>query len=261
MRALDIGATGMLAQQRNVDVISNNIANMNTTAFKKQKANFQDLIYQDLRRVGTNSSDAGTIVPTGIQLGSGVKLASVYRVLEQGDVNETGKETDILINGRGYFQIELPDGRTGYTRDGSFEISSDSVLVTHDGYPLQPSIQIPAGKESITINQNGEVLVKVAGQVTPVNAGTINTANFANENGLESIGQNLFVETESSGAPQVGTPGSDGFGGLLARRLETSNVNVVSEITDLIRAQRAYEMNSKIIETADQMSTTTSRLR
>jgi len=262
MRALHIGATGMLAQQTNVEVISNNIANMNTTAYSRRRAEFHDLLYQDQRRVGANSSDSGTIVPSGIQLGLGVKTASVYRISEHGSVLKTDNTLDLAIQGNGYFRIELPNNRgIGYTRDGAFQVSPDGVLVTSDGYTVQPGITIPENAIGITINSSGEVWVKEDGQTELNNVGQLEIANFMNESGLEAIGDNLFMETVASGQPTVDNPGALGFGTILQGHLENSNVNVVSEITELVSAQRAYEMNSKIITTADQMLSSINNLK
>lgn len=258
---LDIGATGMLAQQLNVDVISNNIANMTTSGFKKQRAEFQDLMYQTKVRPGSASSDAGTTVPAGIQLGMGVKAGSVYRINEQGALQQTGNKLDLAINGEGYFQITLPSGETAYTRDGSFQMNQNGEMVTSEGYLLEPGITIPDDAVDVTINNSGEVLVKIQGQTALTNVGQIQTAIFANEAGLDAIGDNLYLETEASGAAVVGIPDDAGFGKLIQATLESSNVNIVQEMTNLIQAQRAYEMNSKIISTGDEMMTTVSQLR
>ncbi len=261
MRSLNIGATGMLAQQTNVEVISNNIANMNTTAYTRRRAEFHDLLYQNLRRAGSASSDSGTIVPTGVQLGLGVKTAAVYRITEVGSVLSTDNSLDLALEGKGYFQIDLPSGETAYTRDGSFQLSADGEVVTHDGYRVQGLSAIPTNAVSITVNSSGEVLYKVDGTSTLQSAGQIQTATFANEAGLNAIGDNYFLETAASGTPTTGTPGSPGFGTVLQGFLETSNVNVVSEITELISAQRAYEMNSKVITTSDEMMSAVSRMK
>jgi len=261
MRSLHIAATGMLAQQTNVEVISNNIANMNTTGFKRRRAEFQDLIYQNLRRVGSTSSDTGTIVPAGVQLGLGVKTAAVYRIHEQGNLQNTENRFDLAIRGPGYFRIELPNGEEAYTRDGTFGLSPTGEVVTADGFRLLPGIVIAQAARDVTINANGEVLVKLDGQVVPQNVGQITLAIFANEAGLEAIGDNLLLQSPASGQPQVGVPGSPGFGNVLQGFIETSNVNVVSEITALITAQRAYEMNSKVITASDEMLSTLARLR
>ena len=261
MRSLSIGSTGMLAQQLNVEVISNNIANMTTTGFKRQRAEFQDLLYQNLRHSGSQSSDTGTVVPAGIQIGVGVRTAAVYRIFEQGNLEMTDNSLDLAINGRGFFQITLPDGSTAYTRAGTFAVSSAGQIVTQDGYTLQPGITIPQNATAISINPTGEVSVKVPGSVTESVVGQINLAIFFNDAGLESQGDNLFLETAASGTPTTGTPGSQGFGGLRQGYLETSNVNPVQEITNLIKAQRAYEMNSRVISTSDEMMAQTSQLR
>lgn len=261
MRSLDIAATGMLAQQRNVEVVSNNLANMNTTAFMRRRTEFHDLIYQDLRRVGATSSDAGTIVPTGVQLGLGVKLAAVYRIHEQGNLTATDNSFDLAIQGKGYFQITLPTGETSYTRDGTFQLDATGQLVTHDGYTVQPGITVPDNAIDVTINGSGEVLAKVQGQTALSNVGQLTVSTFANEAGLESIGGNLYLETPASGAATSSTPGTTGFGSVLQGFLETSNVNAVEEISNLISAQRAYEMNSKVIKTSDEMLGTLAQLR
>jgi flagellar basal-body rod protein FlgG len=261
MRALSIAATGMLAQQLNVEVISNNIANMNTTAYKRQRAEFQDLLYQDERRVGSTSSDAGTIVPSGIQLGLGVRTAAVYRMTGQGNLMSTENTLDLAVQGKGFFQIELPSGEIAYTRAGSFQLSPLGEIVTADGYVVLPGITIPDDAIDATVNTSGEVLVTLTGEVTPQNVGQIELTSFANQVGLQAMGNNLFLETTASGPPITGVPGETGFGTVLQGFLETSNVDVVREITNLIRAQRAYEMNSKVIETADQMLQTASQMR
>ena len=261
MRSLSIGATGMLAQQLNVEVISHNIANMNTTGFKRWRAEFQDLLYQEQRRVGSTSSDTGTIVPSGVQVGLGVKTGAIYRITEQGNLNSTDNTYDLAIQGMGYFKVTLPSGDTAYTRAGSFQLSPTGEIVTLDGYQVQPGITIPADAVSVSINNSGEVLVKTQGQVTPQNVGQITLASFANERGLEAVGDNLHLETPASGTAVDGVPGLAGFGTLLQGFVETSNVNAVHEITNLITAQRAYEMNSKVIETSDEMMTSLTQMR
>lgn len=261
MRSLSIGATGMLAQQLNVEVISHNIANMNTTAYTRRRVEFQDLLYQNLRRTGSNSSDTGNIVPAGVQVGLGVKTAAVYRITEQGNLVLTENTLDVAINGDGYFQVELPSGETAYTRSGAFQLSAQGELVTVDGFIVQPGITIPEDAVDVTINPSGEVQAKIDGQVAPQTVGQLELATFANEAGLLAMGDNLFLETPASGTATAGTPGSEGFGRLQQGFLETSNVNVVEEITNLITAQRAYEMNSKVIETSDQMMGTLTQLR
>ena len=258
---LDIGATGMLAQQLNVDVISNNIANMTTTGYKRQRAEFQDLLYQTKVRPGASSSDQGTTVPAGIQQGLGVKAGSVYRINEQGALQMTGNPFDIAIKGEGYLMITLPSGETGYTRDGSLQLDQDGQLVTSEGYDVQPGITIPPDAVDVTINASGEVLVKLQNQTALTNVGQLQLATFANDAGLEAIGNNLLLETEASGTAVVSNPGEPGYGQIEQGALETSNVNIVQEITSLIQAQRAYEMNSKIIQTGDEMLSTISNLR
>lgn len=261
MRSLDIASTGMLAQQRNVEVISNNLANMNTTAFQRRRTEFHDLIYQDIRRVGSTSSDAGDIVPTGVQLGLGVKLAAVYRIHEQGNLTATDNSFDLAVQGKGFFQVTLPTGETAYTRDGTFQLNETGLLVTHDGYQVNPGITVPQTAIDVTINNSGEVLAKIEGQVALQNLGQIQLATFQNEPGLEAIGDNLLLETPASGAAVTGNPADQGFGSLLQGFLETSNVNAVEEISHLISAQRAYEMNSKVIQTSDEMMGTLTTLR
>ena len=261
MRALDIAATGMQAQQTNVEVISNNIANMTTTGFKRQRAEFQDLIYQNLRRVGSNSSDSGSIVPSGAQIGLGVKTAAIYRINEQGNLQQTSNSLDLAIQGNGYFQVTLPSGATAYTRDGTFGLAPDGTIVTADGYVVQPGIQVPTNATSVTINTSGQVQATISGQTAPQTLGQIQLAAFPNDAGLQAEGGNLFVQTSASGAPVQGNPASPGFGSVMQGFIETSNVNVVSEITNLITAQRAYEMNSKVITTSDQMLATLTNLQ
>jgi flagellar basal-body rod protein FlgG len=261
MRSLSIGATGMLAQQLNVEVISHNIANMNTTAYTRRRVEFQDLLYQNLRRTGSQSADDGSLVPVGVQVGLGVKTAAVYRITTQGNLTQTQNSLDTAINGKGYFQITLPNGETAYTRAGSFQLSDDGTIVTVDGFPADPNITIPQDAIDVSINASGEVLVSLDGQVAPQNVGQFQLATFPNEAGLLAIGDNLYLETPASGAPTTGVPGDTGYGKMQQGFLETSNVNVVEEITNLITAQRAYEMNSKVIETSDQMMSTISNLR
>jgi flagellar basal-body rod protein FlgG len=261
MRSLNIAATGMLAQQRNVEVVSNNLANMNTTAFQRRRSEFHDLIYQDLRRVGTTSSDAGTVVPTGVQVGLGVKLAAVYRIHEQGNLSATDNTFDLAIQGKGYFQITMPDGTTAYTRDGTFQLNASGQIVTHDGYTVQPGITIPTNAIDVTINNSGEVLVKVEGTVALSNVGQLQISTFLNDAGLQAVGDNLYKETPASGTATSSTPGSTGHGTILQGFLETSNVNAVEEVSNLISAQRAYEMNSKVIQTSDEMMGTLTALR
>jgi flagellar basal-body rod protein FlgG len=260
MRALYTASTGMAAQELNVELISNNIANMRTAGFKRQRAEFQDLLYQSLRRVGSTTSDAGTVLPTGVDIGSGVKVVATPRVMSQGTVTPTEKTYDLAIRGEGFFQVDLPDGTTAYTRDGSFELDPNGQLVTADGYTVSPGITIPPNVLSVTISQVGEVQATLQGQTAPQVLGTLQLARFINKSGLEAKGDNLFLETEASGTPLQDNPGAEGFGTLLQAYVEQSNVNAVTEISDLIAAQRAYEMNSKVVSSADQMLQNTSSM-
>ena len=260
MRALHTAATGMRAQELNVQVISNNLANMRTTGYKRQRAEFQDLLYEHVRRVGSQTSDQGNLLPAGIELGSGVKTVGTPRLMTQGSIAQTGKDFDVAVRGEGFFRILMPDGRTAYTRDGSFEIDAQGRMVTAQGNVVQPGITIPANAGGLTINAQGQVSVTTPGSTTSSTVGQIELAMFINKSGLQGIGDNLFVETPASGTPQSGTPGTEGFGDLQQGSLEQANVEAVSEITDLITAQRAYEMNSKVISAADQMLQTTANL-
>lgn len=261
MRALSIAATGMLAQQLNVEVISNNIANMNTTGYKRQRVEFQDLLYQQIEQPGSTSSASGTVVPAGVQVGVGVKAGAVYRVSSQGDLSMTENPFDLAIRGKGFFRIQLPDGTDGYTRAGSMQLGPNGELVTTDGYAVSPGVSIPQDATDVTINATGTVEVKLAGQVASQIVGQIDLVNFFNEAGLKAIGDNLLLETAASGAATVGTPGSNGFGSIEQGFVEISNVNSVAEITTLITAQRAYEMNAKVISTADEMLSVTSNMK
>ena len=261
MRSLDIAGTGMQAQQTNVEVISNNIANMTTTGFKRRRAEFQDLMYQSLRRVGSTSSDSGTIVPAGAQVGLGVKTAAIYRINEQGNLTQTSNTLDMAIQGSGYFQVQLPSGQTAYTRDGTFGMSASGEIVTADGYVVAPGITVPSNATSITVSTSGQVEATIAGQTATQTVGQVQLATFPNEAGLDAQGDNLFLQTEASGNPQTGNPASTGFGSVMQGYVESSNVNVVSEITNLITAQRAYEMNSKVITASDEMLQTLTNLK
>jgi flagellar basal-body rod protein FlgG len=261
MRSLQVAGTGMLAQQTNVEVISNNIANMTTTGYKRRRAEFQDLIYQNLRRVGSQSSDTGSILPSGAQVGLGVKTAAIYRIAEQGNLQQTENRFDLAIRGNGFFQVQLPSGEIAYTRDGTFGLSPEGQVVTAEGFLVQPGITIPAAAVDVTINAAGEVLAKLDGQLAPQNVGQIQTAIFANEGGLEAVGDNLLLATPASGQATLAAPGQPGHGQVMQGFVETSNVNVVQEITRLITAQRAYEMNSKVITASDEMLSTLSRMR
>jgi flagellar basal-body rod protein FlgG len=261
MQALRTAATGMAAQQMNVEVISNNIANMNTVAFKRQRAEFQDLLYQTLQAAGTQSSDQGTIVPTGVQVGAGVKASAVYRIGTQGSLTRTDNQYDVAINGRGYLQVLMPSGENAYTRAGNLSVNDQGQLVTQDGYQIQPAITVPADAVSVSISKSGQVEVTQAGQTNPSVVGVLELATFMNDGGLEAIGDNLLKETAASGAPTTGTPGSVGIGTLVQGYTEASNVDAVAEITALIVAQRAYEMNSKVISTADTMLQTANQVK
>ena len=260
MRALYAAATGMAAQELNVQVISNNIANLRTTGYKRQQAHFQDLLYQNLRRSGSATSDQNTVLPAGLALGSGVKTVSTARVMSQGTLTMTEKDYDVAIRGEGYFRVRMPDGRTAYTRDGSFDLDAQGQMVTRDGYLLDPGITVPNTATAVTIGATGAVQATIPGQTAPQALGQFQMARFVNKVGLESIGDNLFVETAASGAAVTGLPGSEGFGNLQQSYLEEANVNAVTEISSLIAAQRAYEMNSKVVTAADQMLSTTSQM-
>lgn len=253
MRSLDIAATGMQAQQLYVDVTSQNLANINTTAYKLQRPEFQDLLYQNDKRVGTNSADSGTIVPTGIQIGLGVKTGAIYRNTNQGTLQNTTNSLDVAIQGKGFLQVTLPSGELAYTRAGALQLSPNGIIVTADGNQIEPAITVPPTATAISINQSGEVFATIPNQVAPQNLGQFQTTGFINEAGLQAIGGNMYMETVASGAPVTGTPGTDGFGTMLQGYLESSNVDAVTELTNLIKAQRVYEMNSKIISKSDEM--------
>ncbi len=260
MRALYTAATGMLAQEMNVEVISNNIANMRTTGFKRQRVEFQDLLYQNYRRVGTSTSDQGTRLPVGLDIGAGVKVVGTPRIMSQGSVLPTEKELDVTIRGEGFFRIQMPDGRIAFTRAGSFELDAEGRVVTPEGYVVDPGITVPQDAAGITINQTGLVQVMQPGQTAPSDIGQLQLARFVNKSGLQPIGDNLFLETAASGAPQDGTPGTEGFGNLLQGHLEQANVNSVTEISDLIAAQRAYSMNARVVSAADEMLQSTTQM-
>jgi len=261
MKSLNIAATGMLAQQRNVEVISNNIANLNTVGYKRQRAEFQDLLYQTLERPGALSSSTGTTVPNGIQIGAGVKTGSVYRITEQGNVTATGNDFDLAISGRGLFRVLLPDNVEAYSRAGNFAVSADGRMVTDDGYEVLPGITVPDDAVDISISEDGVVEARIAGEQNLRELGQLELATFFNQSGLEAIGGNLLLETSASGEPVIGNPGEPGFGKILQGFIENSNVDPVQEITALIAAQRAYEMNARVIETSDEMLATNANLR
>lgn len=261
MKALSTAATGMLAQQLNVETISNNIANLNTTGYKRRRAEFQDLLYQNIERVGANTSAQGSVNASGIQVGVGVKAAGVYRISSQGSLELTDNPLDLAINGQGYFRIEMPNGEEMYSRAGSFQLDQDGQLVTPDGFAVLPGIAVPAEAIDVTVNREGEVLATLDGQVAPQIVGQIDLATFANEAGLEAVGGNLMRETLASGPPAVAVPGTEGFGLIEQGFLERSNVDAVREITALITAQRGYELNSRVISTSDEMLNAVNNLR
>ena len=260
MRALSIAATGMQAQQTNVEVIANNLANMNTAGYKRQRAEFEDLLYQNVVAPGSQTSDSGTIVPAGIQLGAGVKTAAVYRVNSQGALKQTSNPYDLAINGAGFFRVQLPDGTDAYSRAGSFGLSSTGTIVTDKGYTVQPGIAVPSNALKVSINSQGQVSAQIPGQSAAQVLGQLELDRFPNEAGLRALGGNLLAETAASGAPQAGVAGAAGYGTIEQGYIENANVNPVEEITSLISAQRAYEMNSKVISAADNMMQTTTRL-
>ncbi|TJY62873.1 flagellar basal-body rod protein FlgG [Sinimarinibacterium sp. CAU 1509] len=251
-QALWVAKTGLDAQQTRMTVISNNLANVNTSGFKRARANFEDLLYQTERQPGGQTSQQ-TQAPSGLMLGTGVRTVSTEKLFTQGNLVQTGNPLDLAINGRGFFQIQLPDGTLGYSRDGSFQMDSQGQLVTSSGYTVQPGISIPANAQSITIGSDGTVSVQLAGSSSSQQVGSLTIADFINPGGLQPKGENLYVETASSGAPQTGAPGQSGLGVLNQGSVESSNVNVVEELVNMIETQRAYEMNSKAISTTDQM--------
>lgn len=259
IRSLWTGTTGMHSQQLSIDVIANNLANVSTTGFKKSKADFQDLLYQTLKVPGSQTS-TDTESPTGILVGLGVKPAAVTKVFTQGDLILTENELDVAIEGEGFLQVEMPNGNTGYTRAGALQRDSDGRLTNSDGYPIIPSITIPDGAKDITISETGIISATIDDDSEPTELGTIELATFTNNSGLSAIGKNLFEETASSGTATTGTPGEDGYGTLLQTYLEGSNVNIVEELANMINTQRAYEINSKTIQTSDEMMQTTNNL-
>jgi flagellar basal-body rod protein FlgG len=259
IRSLWTGTTGMHSQQLNIDVIANNLANVSTTGFKKSKADFQDLLYQTMKVPGSQSS-VDTESPTGILIGLGVKPAAVSKVFTQGDLIQTENELDIAIEGEGFLQIEMPNGNTAYTRSGALKRDSNGRLTNSDGYPLTPAVIIPDGARQITISETGIVSAILGDDAAGSQVGDIELASFTNNSGLSAIGKNLFTETAASGTAQTGTPGDDGFGTLLQTYLEGSNVNIVEELANMITTQRAYEINSKTIQTSDEMMQTTNNL-
>ena len=253
MRALNTAATGMMAQELNVQVIANNIANMRTTGYKRQRAEFQDMLYEHVRRIGTQTSTQGNILPVGVDLGSGVRTVGTPRIMTQGTLSQTGGDLDVAIRGEGFFKIQLPDSTFAYTRDGSFQMDAQGRIVTPQGNVVQPGITIPQNSTSLTINSQGQVSVIVAGATNPTVLGQLTLTRFINKAGLLPIGDNMFTETPASGTPQDGLPATDGMGDVQQGNLEQANVEAVTEISDLIASQRAYEMNSKVISATDQM--------
>ncbi|SNR49819.1 flagellar basal-body rod protein FlgG [Puniceibacterium sediminis] len=261
MRALKIAATGMSAQQMRVEVIANNLSNMSTTGYNTRRAEFSDLHYQQMMRAGTVNANDGTVLPTGVQLGMGVRPAAVSMQLEQGALSVTGGDLDVAIEGLGYLEVTLPSGQAAYTRDGGLKRNAEGLIVTSDGYAVAPEITIPDDARSISINGSGEVYAYFADTAGAQLLGQFTLAGFTNAKGLEAIGSNLFVETEGSGPPNVTTPGLDGLGTLRQGYLEDSSVDAVREVTELIEAQRGYELNAKVISAADQMLGATTQIR
>lgn len=252
IRSLWVAKTGLEAQQTNVDVISNNLANVSTNGFKRQRPVFEDLLYQTLRQPGAQSTQQ-TQVPSGLQLGTGVRPVATARIFTTGNLQNTGNPLDLAVNGRGFFQVTLPDGSVSYTRDGAFQLDNQGQVVTSNGYPLQPTITIPPNALTITVGSDGTVSVLAAGATAPAQVGQIQLANFINPAGLQARGENLFLETAASGTAQTNVPGTNGLGGLSQGFVETSNVNVTEELVNLITAQRAFEINSRSIQSSDQM--------
>jgi flagellar basal-body rod protein FlgG len=251
-QALWIAKTGLEAQQTRMSVVSNNLANVNTTGFKRSNAIFQDLLYQNVRQAGGQTSQ-DTQLPSGLMLGTGTRIVATQKLYTQGNIVQSDNPLNVAIQGRGFFQVLMPDGTLAYTRDGTFQMDSQGQLVTSAGYQIQPSITIPDGAQGITIGNDGTVSVSVAGQASPTQVGSLQLADFVNPSGLQPIGENLALETAASGSPQAGTPGLAGLGKTVQGNLETSNVNVVEELVDMIETQRAYEMNSKAVEATDGM--------
>lgn len=259
IRSLYIAKTGLEAQQTNLDVVTNNLANVSTNGFKKSRAVFEDLLYQNVRQPGAQSSQQ-TQLPSGLQIGTGVRAVATERIHTQGNPQQTGNSKDVMINGSGFFQVLMPDGTTAYTRDGSFQTDNNGQLVTSSGYVLQPPITVPSNALTMTVGRDGTVSVTTPGTVAPTQIGSIQLSNFVNPAGLESLGENLYAETGSSGTAQTSTPGTNGVGVLMQGYVETSNVNVVEEMVNMIQTQRAYEINSKAITTSDQMLAKISQL-
>ncbi|TZF88822.1 flagellar basal-body rod protein FlgG [Cognatilysobacter lacus] len=251
-QALWIAKTGLDAQQTRMSVISNNLANVNTAGFKRDRANFEDLLYQTVRQPGGSTSEQ-TQLPTGLQIGTGVRVAATAKNFAQGNLSNTGNALDVAVNGRGFFEVLMPDGTSAYTRDGSFQINSQGEMVTNEGYPVQPGLQFPQGTQSVTIGADGTVSAQIAGQTAPTQVGSLTLADFVNPAGLQAKGENLYAETGASGPAQQGAPGTSGLGSLVQGSVEGSNVNVVEELVSMIETQRAYETNAKAISTVDSM--------
>ena len=252
IRSLYIAKTGLEAQQTNLDVVTNNLANVSTNGFKKSRAVFEDLLYQNVRQPGAQSSQQ-TQLPSGLQIGTGVRAVATERLHTQGNPQQTGNSKDVMVNGSGFFQVLMPDGTTAYTRDGSFQTDNNGQLVTSSGYVVQPPITVPSNALTLTVGRDGTVSVTTPGTVAPTQIGSIQLSNFVNPAGLESLGENLYAETGASGTAQTSAPGTNGTGVLMQGYVETSNVNVVEEMVNMIQTQRAYEINSKAITTSDQM--------
>ena len=261
MKSLQIAATGMSAQQMRVDTIANNLANMSTTGYNARRAEFADLHYQQFARAGTINAADGTVLPTGVQVGLGARPASISIQIQQGSLVQTGGDLDLAIEGKGYLEVTLPDGQAAYTRDGGLKRTGDGLIVNSEGFEVVPGIVIPNDVRSLSINAQGEIFGYFAGQVQPQLLGQLSLANFTNEKGLEAIGSNLYLETEASGPALIGVPGTDGLGTLRQGYLEESSVDPVREMTELIKAQRGYELNSKVITAADQMLSATTQVR
>ena len=261
MKALQIAASGMAAQQMRVDVISHNLANMSTTGYNARRADFADLHYQQLARPGTVTSSSGSILPTGIQVGLGVRPTAVSSIIAQGVLLQTGQELDVAIDGPGYIEVTLPSGTAAYTRDGALQRTGDGLIVTNDGYEVAPGITVPSDVRALTINANGEIWAYFQDQVAPQQIGALSLTNFTNQKGLEAIGSDLYIETQASGPPLTGEPGVEGLGVLRQGYLEESSVDAVKEITELIKAQRGYELNAKVITAVDQMLAATTQVR
>lgn len=261
MKALQIAASGMSAQQMRVDVVSNNLANMSTTGYNARRADFADLTYQQLARPGSVAAADGTVLPTGVQIGLGVRPSAVSVVLAQGSLTQTGGDLDVALEGKGYLEVTLPSGLSAYTRDGALKRTGDGLIVTSDGFQVAPGITVPSDARSLSINADGEVYAYFNDQVAPQLLGQFNLAGFTNEKGLEAMGSNLFLETPASGSPQLGAPGQDGLATLRQGYLEESSVDAVREVTELIKAQRGYELNAKVITAADQMLSATTQVR